>query len=440
MKGWRAVEKAIYAGAGKCDILFAAEEFPFREGRNDYWTGIHDVLKTRAVMLRAGDSLLIESVESVILDREMTAEIKSRISQAVGLPPERIFLAATHTVSAPHLIIRDHNPKDENERSARMREAIYEAAVNAARAAAADLQPAKLGFAVGSCGVNANRNIPTKNGWWKGVAETLPSDHDVPVLRIDRAGGEPLALLYSFSVELAVMDGAVMSDGGRHVTADLSGAASAFVEEQLGEGFTALFLPGLSTDQTPRLRAVRTVQGRNGETCTEDLHEEGWLLLRLQGEQLGEQVLLTAERAEPVRADGELRIAARSDFYPGQRFRGPGISNPMDGPILNWQSTPDEDKTAPVEAVKIGDVILVCVAGIGAESGLAIKEELKNEKLMLISGVSGSAPKRKTDGEKYMMRAWHYDEGTFCARNSGFGRGAAEQYVKHALALIRTLL
>ena len=142
------MEKAIYAGAGKCDILFAAEEFPFREGRNDYWTGIHDVLKTRAVMLRAGDSLLIESVESVILDREMTAEIKSRISQAVGLPPERIFLAATHTVSAPHLIIRDHNPKDENERSARMREAIYEAAVNAARAAAADLQPAKLGFAV----------------------------------------------------------------------------------------------------------------------------------------------------------------------------------------------------------------------------------------------------------------------------------------------------
>ena len=52
----------------------------------------------------------------------------------------------------------------------------------------------------------------------------------------------------------------------------------------------------------------------------------------------------------------------------------------------------------------------------------------------------GSAPKLKTDGEKYMMPAWHYDKGTFCARNSGFGRGAAEQYVKHALALIRTLL
>ena len=90
--------------------------------------------------------------------------------------------------------------------------------------------------------------------------------------------------------------------------------------------------------------------------------------------------------------------------------------------------------------MKIGDVVLCCVAGIGAESGLAIKEELKNKKLMLVSGVSGSAPKLKTDGEKYMMSAWHYDEGTFCARNSGFGRGAAEQYVKHTVALIRTLL
>lgn len=434
------MEKPIYAGAGKCDILFAAEEFPFHEGRNDYWTGVHDVLKARAVMLRADEDILIEAIETVILDREMTAEIKRRIGKAVGLPPERIFLAATHTVSAPHLIIRDHNPKDENERSARMREAIYESAVKAARAAAADLQPAKLSFAVGSCGVNANRNIPTKNGWWKGVSETLPSDHDVPVLRIDRVGGEPLALLYSFSVELAVMDGSVMSDGGRHVTADLSGAASAFVEQQFGDGFTALFLPGLSTDQTPRLRALRTVQGRNGETFIEDLHEEGWLLLRLQGEQLGQQLLLAAERAEPVRTDGGVQIAARSDFYPGQRFRGPGIPNPMDGPILAWQSTPDEDKSASVEAVKIGDVVLVCVAGIGAESGLAIKEELKNKKLMLVSGVSGSAPKLKTDGEKYMMSAWHYDEGTFCARNSGFSRGAAEQYVKHTVALIRTLL
>lgn len=427
------------AGAGKCDILFSEAEFPFREGRNDYWTGIHDVLKARAVMISSDETVLIESVETVILDKDMTGEIKRRIHEAVGLPPERIWLAATHTVSAPHLIIRDHNPAEENERSARMREAIYEAAVRAAMEAAENCKPAKIGFGMGTSCINANRNIPTQAGWWKGVAEELKSDHSVPVIRIDTAEGETMALIYTFAVELAVMDGSVMSDGGRHVTADLSGAASAFVEERYEGRVTALFLPGLGVDQTPVLRAVRTVRGREGAAVTEDLHEDGWLLLRLMGERLGEQVLIAAESITELRDSGGLRIAARSDLYPGQRFRGPGIPNPMDGPVREWTSVPDEDKTASAEVLRLGSILLVCTAGIGAESGLRIRDAFEGAELMLVSGVSGSAPRLKTDGEKYMMERWHYEAGTFCARNSGFGRGAAEAYTENVCELIRSV-
>lgn len=431
--------KKFYAGEGKCDILFSEAEFPFREGRNDYWTGVHDVLKARAVVLVSNETILIESVETVILDRDMTEEIKRRIQEAVGIPPERIWLAATHTVSAPHLIIRDHNPPEENQRSARMREAIYAAAVGAAKSAAENLRQAEIGFGLGTSCINANRNIPTQAGWWKGIAEELASDHSVPVIRIESTEREPIALIYTFAVELAVMDGSVMSDGGRHVTADLSGAASAFVEEQYGGQVTALFLPGLSVDQTPVLRAVRTVRGRDVAALTEDLHEDGWLLLRLLGERLGEQVLITAEGITELRGSGEIQIASRSDLYPGQRFRGPGIPNPMDGPVQEWVSVPDEDKTASAEVLKIGNVLLACVAGIGAESGLRIRSAFEGEKLMLVSGVSGSAPRLKTDGEKYMMERWHHDAGTFCARNSGFGRGAAETYTENVCELIRSI-
>lgn len=431
------MSEKYFAGAGKCDILFSAEEFPFREGRKDYWTGVHDTLKARAIMLAADDTLLFVSVETVILDAEMSAEIKRRICEAVKIRPDRIYLAATHTVSAPHFFVREHNPPEENERSARLRETIYSAAVDAAKAAVESLRPARIGFGQGICGINANRNIKTQQGWWKGVAEELPSDHSVPVIRIDSTDGAPIALLYTFAVELAVMGGSVMSDGGRHVTADLSGAASAFVEAQYGDKAVALFLPGLSVDQTPVLRAVRTVRGKTGTAFTEDLHEDGWLLLRLLGERLGEQVLIAAEDISELRESGELLIAARSDAYPGQRFRGPGIPNPMDGPILNWESSPDEDKTASAELLKIGDILLAVVAGIGAESGLKIKAAFPNAPIMLVSGVSGSAPRLKTDGEKYMMERWHYDEGTFCARNSGFGVGAAEQYIQNVCELIR---
>lgn len=425
------------AGAGKSEIQYPAELFPFRDGP-DIWTGIHDVPCARAVILECGKKMLFLSMEIVLMDRDLEAEIRDMAVEVSGIPAEQIWLSATHTVTTPHFFVRDHNPPEENAIASRMRKKYVEAAQAAITRANASIQRASIGFGKGTCRANVNRVIETRDGWWLGSGEEWTADHSVPVIRIDGAENQPIAILYNYNSEQAVMDKSVMSDGGRYVTADLSGAASRFVEAEYSDKVVALFLPGVSTDQGPAYKAVRTVRGRNGSYRSVDIKEAGWILLELQGERLGEQVLVAAEHIFCKAPQSPIRLENRTFWFPGQRFKGVK-PRPDAGPVKQWIFERIEDKTRSVEVLVLGNSALVVADGIGVETAMKIKEQSPFENTILVSSVSGGAKRQPTDGEKYMAEKIHYDRVTFQARNSEFAKGSAEKMQEDVLNFLREI-
>lgn len=414
----------LIAGAGKCEIEYPPELFPFRDGP-DLWTGLHDVPCARAVLLEAGVRVLVLSLEIVLLDRELDADIRSDAAQTAGVPEEQIWLIATHTVTTPHFFIRPHNPPEENELARRMRENIRRAAREAAGQACTGAQEAVVGFGCGTCRANINRTIETKDGWWLGSGEEWPADHSVPVIRLDAADGTPIAVLYNYNCELSVMDKSIMPDGGRHVTADLAGEASRFVERAFGGALTALFLPGVFSDQGPAYRAVRTVRGRGGSWRCVDIQDRGWLLLELEGERLGEQVLTAAERAVCGGLRGPILLENRTFRFPGQKLRG--LPDPNAGPVREWPFQPDGERTRSVDAMVLGDAVLVSADGVGIETAEQIRRRSPFARTVVISGLNGGAKRLPTDGQKYMAQREMYRRAAFQARNSEFAEGSAEK-------------
>lgn len=424
------------AGAGKCEIQYPLDLFPFRDGP-DLWTGIHDVPCVRAVLLDCGLRVLLISLEVVLLDREMDRQIRADVSALTGVPEEQIWIMATHTVSVPHFFVRAHHTLEENTLALRMRANIVQAAKTAAVQANESIQNASIGFGRGTCRANVNRVIETRDGWWLGSGEEWPADHSVPVVRIDGENGKPIAILYNYHCELAVMDQSIMSDGGRHVTADLAGAASRFVEEEYNGEVVALFLPGVSTDQGPAYKAVRTVRGRDGSYRSIDIKENGWILLELEGERLGEQVLVASEQIACGTPAHPVVLSNRIFRFPGQKLRG--LPNPSDGPVREWPFLPDEERTRPVEVMVLDQTAFVSVGGIGIDTAEKIKKMSPFPNTVILADLNGGAKRLPTDGRKYMAEESMYQKVTFQARNSEFAAGSAEKMLEDVLNFLQNI-
>lgn len=424
------------AGAGKCEISYPADLFPFRDGP-DIWTGVHDTPCARAVILECGLKMLLLSMEVVLLDRDLESEVRTAAAELTKIPKEQIWISATHTVSTPHFFVREHNSPEENAVAARMRKHILDAAKAAASQAVRRVEDAAVGFGSGTCRANVNRVIETKDGWWLGSGEEWPADHSVPVIRIDGKDANPIAILYHYNCELAVMDKSVMSDGGRHVTADLAGMASRFIEKEYNDEVVALFLPGVSTDQGPAYRAVRTVRGRNGSYRNVDIKEKGWILLELEGERLGEQVLLAAEQASCKGLSHPIHLENRTFWFKGQKMRG--LPRPDAGPVLQWQYVPDQDRTRSVEVMVLGDTAIVAVGGIGVETAQKIQARSPFKHTILLSSLSGGAKQLPTDGQKYMAEEEQYQKFSFQARNSEFAAGSAEKMLEDVVNFLHSI-
>lgn len=423
----------FYAGAGKSEIDYPLDIFPFRDGP-DLWTGIHDVPCVRTAVLECGLRTLLISLEVVLLDRELEDQIKEEASSLTGIPKEQIWIMATHTVSTPHFFVRKHNSPEENARAFRMRANILQAARTAVKQANDKVQEATIGFGGGTCRANVNRVIQTGDGWWLGSGEEWPADHSVPVVRIDGKDGHPMALLYNYHCELAVMDRSVMSDGGRHVTADLAGAASRFIETEYNDEVVALFMPGVSTDQGPAYRAVRTVRGRNGSYRSIDIKEHGWILLELEGERLGEQVLVAAEQVNCSVPTQPIRLENRTFWFRGQKLQG--LPNPNEGPVREWPFLPDQDRTRSVEVMILDHTALVSVGGIGVETAEKIKRMSPFANTIILADLNGGAKRLPTDGRKYMAEEIMYHRVSFQARNSEFAAGSAEKMLEDVLIFL----
>lgn len=412
------------AGAGRADIALPAALFPI-----DGFVGQHDPLTARVLLLDDGTTrVAIATVDLTSMSAETIAAAKAILAQAAGVPPEDAIVCASHTFSAPHAMAPPDATPAEKDRKAGFAAAIDAALRSAAAAAAASLGPARVGAGAGASRVGVNRDVRSPAGWWLGADAAGFSDPTVSVLRVDGIDGRPRAVLFDAAVQPSVMDGAQDGPGGSLVTADLAGAAARTVEAHEGSGTVAMFLPGAGGDQAPLLMVDRHVVDGHGRASRTDIGAAGFAVLDLLGDRFGTDAARAADAVSTV-PGAELHVLRGSAAVPSQ------LSSPRDpprGPVASFAYRPGPTVAVPIVVVQIGDTALVglqaeLAAGVGAD----IRARSPFAHTIVATMVDGSA--------KYMANAAGYDRFTYEARNSPYGRGAAELTADRVLALLATL-
>jgi neutral ceramidase len=415
----------LRVGAGRAVIELPKDLFPL-EG----FSGVHDPLHARLLLIEARAKLAIVSLELVSLGGESVERLQGAVSEAAGLSRDDVWICVTHTFSAPHLVPKRSSMTPED---LRKQELLFGAVATAVREAAghavSSLQQARFGCGTGLCDVNVNRDIPTIEGWWLGRNERGPSDKTVTVARFDTLDGSPLALLFAYGVQSSVMLVPTTAGDTLKVTADLAGAAARFVEREYAGALTAVFCVGAAGDQAPSLSGARfEYTGVDGRHRVKEVEEPGFVIAEMLGARLGAEVVGVSRTLECTHLAGPLRRDRAMVRFPGQKMGSTHLLRPTKA----YEFVPADDNHEPIEVAALGDMALVGVRPeLGCRTGAGIKEGSPFAVTAVLTMVNGSA--------KYMAERDAYERSTYEAMNSPFARGSAELMRDKAVGLLAGL-
>ena len=405
----------IKAGAGKADISLPQSIFPIED-----YSSVHDEIKVRVLILESGFRFVLAVLDLTSLRDYGLEELRKLIGEKTGAEKEHIWICVSHTFSAPHLRSEEALRKEGEDvvrKNRILMESLKDGLRKALKQAMGNLGPVSMGYGLGYCPVNVNRDVLTKEGWWLGANWTGFSGKSLPVLRFDRQDGKTAALVYSCDVQSSVMEQSFLKDGTRLVSGDLAGTASRFLEEGRDEDFAALFVTGAAGDQAPILQARGS-----------DYHDPGggFFLLRALSAALSSQADLAADKATPVTWDGSIYIKYDLCQCQGQK----GFRNPKDiRPSVHYQYEPDGYRTVSIGILCLGDAAMV---GLAPELSSITAEEIRNKSpfpfTMVFTMVNGA--------EKYMPEQTAYDRITYEAMNSSFAQGSAERLADRITELL----
>jgi len=206
----------------------------------------HDRMYARALVLKSGSTVaVLVSIDAVAIGEigpvrnDYLGKVRAQLQREFQIAPSQVLINASHC----HGIVSEELDR-----------LTLEAVTQAYR----NLVPVHVGTGRGhEDRIMENRRLRLKSGREADVrhAYSLPSDEEVVgagpidpqigILRLDRADGRPLAVLYNFACH------PIQGVPGGGNTADLTGFSSRVIEETLGEGSVALFVQGCGGDVNP---------------------------------------------------------------------------------------------------------------------------------------------------------------------------------------------
>jgi neutral ceramidase len=382
----------LRAGAARVDITpegpVALDGYLNPESRLS--EGVHDRLCARAVALSSGSSRLV-LVSADVGAFLFAAYFQRIIAERNGLQPEDVLLGAIHTHSGPTLSLNADYPHANNYRYTRL---LEDKLVGVVREALASLAPVRVSVGRSTSMVNASRRRPGPGGEIEMAPNPDgPVDHDVSVVRLDRVGGRPLAILFSFPCHSRSLRAP-----NTLVSGDVIGIAEQAVERAWPGGIVAAGFAGASADIDP----VRVVDGFG-------VREDGVPVTEQLGTKLGGAVVEAAAAARPPTAASGLRSASTRVRLPARRGQ--------------------EQRAVEVTVAVIGGIAVValdCEAAV--EIGLAIKARSPFPSTFIATICNGWAG--------YLPVAHQYAEGGYEVARTGFAEGAAEALVDEVVRLL----
>jgi hypothetical protein len=423
-----AAQAVLRAGAAQARIT-PSEPQPlagyFRERLS---TGVHDDLWAKALVLDDGAQRVALAVCDVI---EVPAGVVERarrlVQQQTGIPPERVFISATHTHTAPGV-------------EGRFAEWLPGRIAEAVAAAAKRMQPARIAHAAGSePSLVFNRRFFMTDGtvgWNPGkrnpriIRPAGPVDPRVSVITVDSETGAAIATLVHYALHLDTV-------GGTELSADYPYTLARLVSGARGGGVT-MFMIGCAGNVNHLDVADARPQKGHGEAARIGTVLAGQAIRTMAGlEPVREPRLRSARTvltlpAAPHTAE-ELAwsraVAARWDG--GENL--PFLDIVKARRILDLESRNNAPCEAEVQALAAGeDIAWVGLPGeIFVELGLDIQKASPFRHTVVVSLANGSLgyfPNRKAWGEG------NYEVVTArCAESSG------ERLAEAALRLLREL-
>lgn len=301
--------------------------------------GVLDEITVTCVALKqGGETYLIYTCDVVDIDGKFYKTTDAAISEATGLPVEKIILNGTHTHSAPTL--KDNLPG----RDAYLKK-FNAVCAEAGVKAIADLSEAKLSY-----GSTMTENMVRVRHYWmndgsshgnghgtatSGYKEHMyPADEECQVLRLTRSAEDKKDIvLFNLTAHATIVSGTHTSS----LSADFPGYARVYIEEQAD--VHAAYFVAASGDQVPGSRIAGEVpNGKNAPAY---------------GEQLGDYVLKCLDAMTDAQGSD---IQLYSENFTAKTV-GYGVYTP--GETL----TPDMSRSFPTNTMTVGDVGIVFFPG-----------------------------------------------------------------------------
>ena len=237
--GTRRLEGELRAGVARSDITTDAADVV-----------VHDRLYATALVLDDGlNRVAVVGMDAVAIGGigdigdDFLPALRARVERELGIPGGNLLVNASHTHPPGRILCNDAEQVDRT--------------FDAIRRACGSMVPARAGSGVGrEDRISINRTLRLKDGrrWTIRQAYPCPPDEEVAavgpvdpaigIVRIDRADGRPLAVVFTFACHPLV--------GVPHarITANFPGFARTVIEEALGDEAVALFLQGAGGDVT----------------------------------------------------------------------------------------------------------------------------------------------------------------------------------------------
>jgi hypothetical protein len=261
----------------------------------------HEPLYAKALVLKSDRATaVLVTLDAVAvgeighIGNDYLGKVRDRLQRELGIAPGSVIVNASHC----HGVVGPD---------------VDAKTVEAVKIAAANLVPVTTGVGTGiEKGVSENRRLRLKNGHEADVrhayslppdatvASVGPIDPQIGILRLDKADGQPLAIVYNFACH------PILGVNGDGDTADLVGYASRAIEDAI-PGATAFFVQGCGGDINP-IRYKDVHHPRHAETLGNRLGLAAIRAVRTIRADKAAPLAILNEKLELPRADHTERI------------------------------------------------------------------------------------------------------------------------------------
>ncbi len=168
---------------------------------------LHDVwMKALALEAADGGRVVLITSDFQGVPRSMSDRVFAGLKETCGLSREQVLFTFSHNHCGPRLgdDLIDYYPaeEDQEELVRQYTDEMVERTILLVRSALAAMQPARLATGLGRATFAVNRRNNPEAEVPRLISEgTLrgPVDHDVPVMRVSRTDGSPLAIVFGYA-------------------------------------------------------------------------------------------------------------------------------------------------------------------------------------------------------------------------------------------------